>query len=83
MQLPYSEFLQEHEELGHMNQSNEDRKLQRILWRRGAEEPFRTYEPSTVTASAPYLATNCLQQLAEDQSKDFSLAPETLTNNCG
>jgi hypothetical protein len=33
------------------------------------------------TASAPYLATRCLQQLAEDESKDFSLAPETLTNN--
>ena len=33
------------------------------------------------TASAPYLATRCLQQLAEDESEDFSLAPETLTNN--
>jgi len=33
------------------------------------------------TASAPYLATCCLQQLAEDESKDFSLAPETLSNN--
>jgi len=33
------------------------------------------------TASAPYLATRCLQQLAEDDSQDFSLAPETLTNN--
>ena len=33
------------------------------------------------TASAPYLATRCLQQLAEDESNDFSLAPETLTNN--
>ena len=58
-----------------------DRKLQRILWRRSAEEPLRTYELTTVTygtASAPYLATRCLQQLAED---DFSLAPEALTNN--
>ena len=62
----------------------DDRRLQRILWRRSAEEPLRTYEPSTVTygiASVPYLATRCLQQLAEDESKDFSLAPETLTNN--
>jgi hypothetical protein len=32
------------------------------------------------TASAPYLATHCLQQLAADESKDFSLAPETLTD---
>ena len=62
----------------------DDRKLQRILWRRSAEEPLRTYLLSTVTygtASAPYLATRCLQHLAEDKSKDFSLAPETLTNN--
>ena len=62
----------------------DDRRLQRILWRRSAEEPLRTYELSTVTygtASAPYLVTRCLQQLAEDESKDFSLAPEQLTNN--
>ena len=60
-----------------------DRKLQRIVWRRSADEPLRTYELSTTTygtAPAPYLATRCLQQLAEDKSKDFSLAPETLTN---
>ena len=46
-----------------------DRNLQRILWRRSANEPLRTYGLSTVTygtASAPYLATRCLQQLAED-----------------
>jgi len=62
----------------------DDRKLQRILWRRSEDGILRTYELSTVTygtASAPYLATLCLQQLAEDESKDFSLAPETLTNN--
>jgi len=47
----------------------DDRKLQQILWRRFADEPLRTYELSTVmygTASAPYLATHCLQQLVED-----------------
>jgi len=33
------------------------------------------------TASAPYLATHCLQQLAEDEAKNFSLAPETVTNH--
>ena len=31
------------------------------------------------TAPAPYLASRCLQQIAEDESKNFSLAPETLT----
>ena len=62
----------------------DDRKLRRILWRRSVEEPLRIYELSTVTygtASAPYLATRCLQQLAEDESKDFSLASEALANN--
>jgi hypothetical protein len=62
----------------------DDRKLQRILWRRSVEELLRTYELSTVTygtASAPYLATRCLHQLAEDESKDFSVAPEALANN--
>jgi hypothetical protein len=62
----------------------DDRKFQRILWRRSAEEPIRSYLLSTVTygtASAPYLTTRCLRQLEEDESMDFSLAPETLTNN--
>ena len=33
------------------------------------------------TASAPYLATHSLQQLAEDETKDFSLAPEAVAIN--
>jgi len=39
---------------------------------------MRTYELAALTyctASAPYLATRCLQQLAEYESKDFSLSP--------
>ena len=63
---------------------DDDRKLQRILWRRCADELLRTYVLSTLmygTASPPSLATRCLQQLEEDESKDFSLAPETLTKN--
>jgi len=49
----------------HQVRIHEDgRTLQRLLWRRSAEEPLGTYELSTVTygsASAPYLATRCLQ----------------------
>ena len=59
----------------------DDRKLQRILFRRSPEEPLKTFELLTVTygtASAPYLATRCLQQLAEDESKDLSLAPAAI-----
>ena len=61
----------------------DDRKLQRILWR-SVEELLRKYELATITygtASAPYLATRCLKQLAEDESNDFSLSPEALINN--
>ena len=57
------------------------RNLQRILWRRSAEEPLKISELLTVTygiASALYLATRCLQQLAEDESKDLSLAPAAI-----
>ena len=45
----------------------DDRCLQRILWRKTPEQPVTTYELSTVTygtASAPFLATRCLQQLS-------------------
>jgi hypothetical protein len=52
----------------------DDRELQRILWTRSTEEPLRTYELSTVTydtASGPYLATYCLQQLAEMNQRTF------------
>ena len=62
----------------------DDRRLQRILWRRSVKETSKTYELSTVTygtASASYLATRCLKQPAEDKSKDFSLAPPALANN--
>jgi hypothetical protein len=62
----------------------DDRRLQRILWTKSIEEPLGTHELATITygtVSAPYLAKHCLQQLAEDESDDFSLASEALTNN--
>ena len=56
----------------------DDRILQRILWWKFSEEQLRTYELAKVTygtALTPDLATRCLQQLAEYESKEFSLAP--------
>ncbi|XP_055623682.1 uncharacterized protein LOC129767088 [Toxorhynchites rutilus septentrionalis] len=44
-----------------------DRHLLRILWRNKPNDPVDTYELRTVTygtASAPFLATRCLRQLA-------------------
>ncbi|XP_062713268.1 uncharacterized protein LOC134290212 [Aedes albopictus] len=54
-----------------------DYPLQRILWRDSPSQPLRTFELTTVTygtASAPYLATKCLQQLSKDGSDEFPLA---------
>ncbi|XP_062715106.1 uncharacterized protein LOC134291407 [Aedes albopictus] len=46
-----------------------DQPFQRILWRDSPDQPVRTYELTTVTygtASAPYLATKCLQRLGTE-----------------
>ncbi|GFW96374.1 integrase catalytic domain-containing protein [Trichonephila clavipes] len=56
-------------------------KLQKILWKSSKTTPTKVYELKTVTygtASAPYLATRVLQQLALDEEKDFPLASEVL-----
>jgi len=50
------------------------RCLQRILWRKTADQPITTYELNTLTygtASAPFLATRCLQQLIEDETINY------------
>ncbi|XP_065078258.1 uncharacterized protein LOC135701402 [Ochlerotatus camptorhynchus] len=46
-----------------------DHPLLSIKWRFAPSDPYRTYELTTVTygtSSAPYLATKCLQRLADD-----------------
>jgi len=51
-----------------------DRCLQRILWRKTPDQPITSYELNTVTyetASAPFLATKCLQQLIEDEAINY------------
>ncbi|XP_055588990.1 uncharacterized protein LOC129741289 [Uranotaenia lowii] len=58
-----------------------DTPLQRILWRNSPDEPISTFELRTVTygtASAPFLATRTLQQLAEDEQADFPLGSKVL-----
>ncbi|GBO38758.1 hypothetical protein AVEN_50334-1, partial [Araneus ventricosus] len=52
-------------------------RLQKILWKNSKSSPIKVYELRTVTygtASAPYLATKVLQQLALDEEKNFPLA---------
>lgn len=58
-----------------------DTPLQRIVWRQSPEHPLSTYELQTVTygtASAPFLATRVLQQLADDEQHQFPEAVEVL-----
>ncbi|XP_039447736.2 uncharacterized protein LOC120426987 [Culex pipiens pallens] len=58
-----------------------DQRLQRIVWRDNVDEPIRIYELTTVTygtASAPYLATKCLQKLGEIGEKTHPSAAKVL-----
>ncbi|XP_068914687.1 uncharacterized protein [Tenebrio molitor] len=51
----------------------EDRKYQRILWRRDPSHPVQVYELNTVTygmASSSYLATRCIQQVALEEGSN-------------
>ncbi|GFW25459.1 uncharacterized protein TNCV_3721871 [Trichonephila clavipes] len=54
----------------------DQRKLQRILWRKNMDEPIKTFKLSTVTygrTSEPFLATRTLKQLALDEAENFPL----------
>jgi hypothetical protein len=47
----------------------QDRDLQRILWRNSLDDPIQEYQLPTVmygTSSAPFLATRCLKELADE-----------------
>ena len=62
--------------------------LQRILWRNNDHEDISVYEINRLTfgtASAPFLATRVLKQLAIDEQNEFPLASKTLQNDffCG
>ncbi|XP_055633295.1 uncharacterized protein LOC129773674 [Toxorhynchites rutilus septentrionalis] len=58
-----------------------DRTLQQIFWRKSQSESLKTYQLKTVTygtACAPFLATRCLNQLADDEQYHFPLAARLL-----
>ncbi|XP_055632731.1 uncharacterized protein LOC129773180 [Toxorhynchites rutilus septentrionalis] len=58
-----------------------DIPLQRIVWRFSPDDPLETYELRTVTygtASAPFLTTRVLQQLAEDELYEYPQAATVL-----
>lgn len=58
-----------------------DTPLQRIVWRQSPDQPLNTYELLTVTygtASAPFLATRVLLQLADDEQEHYPAAAKVL-----
>ncbi|XP_062710702.1 uncharacterized protein LOC134288828 [Aedes albopictus] len=58
-----------------------DTPLQRIVWRQSPDQPLNTYELLTVTygtASAPFLATRVLLQLADDEQENYPAAAKVL-----
>jgi len=61
--------------------SPSDSNMQRIVWRDSPQDQIKEYRLLTVTygtASAPYLATKVLQQLATDERIAFPLASKIL-----
>ncbi|XP_059622191.1 uncharacterized protein LOC132265511 [Phlebotomus argentipes] len=64
--------------------AKEDRDYQRVFWRKSPLEPVKLYRLNTVTygtASAPYLATRVLQQMAIDAKESFPEASNGI--QCG
>ncbi|XP_065355419.1 uncharacterized protein LOC135949893 [Calliphora vicina] len=62
----------------------DDRSYQSILWRDSTKDPPTTYQLKTVTygtASAPFLATRTLMQVALDNSQEFPKESSEIINN--
>ncbi|XP_037960644.1 uncharacterized protein LOC119689804 [Teleopsis dalmanni] len=62
----------------------EDRQCQLIVWRNEPSQPIKYFELNTVTygtRSAPYLATKCLQALADDNMQNYPLGASALKQN--
>ncbi|XP_037932583.1 uncharacterized protein LOC119667365 [Teleopsis dalmanni] len=61
-----------------------DRQCQLIVWRNEPSQPIKYFELNTVTygtRSAPYLATKCLQVLADDNMQNYPLGASALKQN--
>ncbi|XP_051169750.1 uncharacterized protein LOC127287070 [Leptopilina boulardi] len=62
----------------------DDRKFQKILWRKNSDEPVKTFQLKTVTygtSAAPFLAIRCLKELAKDEGSHHPKAAEVLEND--
>lgn len=64
--------------------NSNDCNLQRILWRDSPEKELKHYKLNTVTygtASASFLATRCLIQIAKDNCNQFPIACKAIAND--
>lgn len=64
--------------------NSDQRRFQRIFWRDDPANDLKCYELSTVTygmASAPYLATRCLYQLAVENEKLYPFASNIIKHD--
>ena len=62
----------------------EDQDMQRILWRENINEPVHEFRLKTITygtASASFLATNCLNVLAEEIADSHPAASLAISKN--
>ncbi|XP_011163687.1 uncharacterized protein LOC105198615 [Solenopsis invicta] len=60
------------------------RDLQRIVWRPNTNEQIKEYRLNTVTyglASAPFLAIRCLHQLANENQKNYPRTSDVIRND--
>lgn len=67
-----------------INIHDSDKDLQRMCWRKDLNEEIKIFTLNTVTygtSSAPFLATRCLTQLADDKGENYPLAKIALKNN--
>jgi hypothetical protein len=61
--------------------SEHDKDYQRIIWRDNPNQPLQIFRLTTVTygtASAPFLAVRCLQQLAHENKNDYPSASNVI-----
>ncbi|GFU41665.1 integrase catalytic domain-containing protein [Trichonephila clavipes] len=60
------------------------RDLQRIMWKTGADSPVKSYTLATVTygtVSAPFLASRTLKTLADEEKAKFPDAADVTCND--
>lgn len=87
LKIEYHKFMSSYLDLNHMEPYRlfwihpEDRMFQKIVWRWNQSQPLQTFQLKTVTygtACAPFMATRCLKQLANEERDSYPLAAKSI-----